>query len=399
MQGKETIYLDYAATAPTDPKVVEAMLPYFTDRFGNPSTLYTLGQQIRADVDEAREKIASAIGASRDEIIFTSGGTESNNFAIHGIFAAHSKRGNHIITSKIEHHAILEPLHYLEKNGAKVTYLPVDSNGLVNPEDVRAAITDETILVTIMTANNEIGVIQPIVEIGKITREKGVIFHTDAVQAIGSLPVDVREWGVDLLSIAGHKIYGPKGIGALFVRKGIRVNPFIRGGSQERNRRAGTENTPGIMGLAKAIELAMANMEERTRKNIKLREKLIEGLFERIDGIRLNGHRKNRLPNNVNVCIRGVEGESILLLLDMQGICVSSGSACTSGSLEPSHVLLALGIPQEVAHGSIRFSLGKDTTEQEIDAVLEAIPPIVERLRAMSPYIQPEDYYVMKDKV
>lgn len=398
MQGKNIIYLDYAATAPTDPEVTKAMLPYFTEQYGNPSTVYSIGREVRAAVDEARERIAAAIGAQRDEIIFTSGGTEANNFAIQGIFSAHSKKGNHIITTKIEHHAILEPLHYLEKNGAKVTYLPVDSDGLVNPEDVRNAITDQTILVTIMAANNEIGTLQPISEIARITKEKGVTFHTDAVQALGSVPLNVQDWGVDMLSMAGHKIYGPKGIGALYVKKGIKINPLIRGGAQERNRRAGTENTPAMIGFAKSVELAVGNLKERTEKIKGLREKLIDGLFDRIDGIRLNGHRENRLPNNVNICIRGVEGESILLLLDMQGICVSSGSACTSGSLEPSHVLLSLGIPQEVAHGSIRFSLGKDTTEQEIETVLEALPPIIERLRAMSPYIQPEEYYVMKSK-
>lgn len=398
MQGKNIIYLDYAATAPTDPEVTKAMLPYFTEQYGNPSTVYSIGREVRAAVDEARESIAASIGAQRDEIIFTSGGTEANNFAIQGIFSAHSKKGNHIITTKIEHHAILEPLHYLEKNGAKVTYLPVDSDGLVNPEDVRSAITDQTILVTIMAANNEIGTLQPISEIARITKEKGVTFHTDAVQALGSVPLNVQDWGVDMLSIAGHKIYGPKGIGALYVKKGIKINPLIRGGAQERNRRAGTENTPAIIGFAKSVELAVGNLKERTEKIKILREKLIDGLFDGIDGIRLNGHRENRLPNNVNICIRGVEGESILLLLDMQGICVSSGSACTSGSLEPSHVLLSLGIPQEVAHGSIRFSLGKDTTEQEIETVLEALPPIIERLRAMSPYIQPEEYYVMKSK-
>lgn len=399
MQGKNIIYLDYAATSPTDPEVTKVMLPYFTELFGNPSTVYSIGRETRGHVDAARETIAKAIGAHKDEIIFTSGGTEANNFAIHGTFAAQSKKGSHIVTSKIEHHAILEPLHYLEKNGAKVTYLPVDSEGLVNPDDVRDAITDQTILVTIMAANNEIGTLQPVAEIAKITNEKGITFHTDAVQALGSVALNVQDWGVDMLSIAGHKIYGPKGIGALYVKKGTKINSYIKGGAQERNRRAGTENTPAIIGLAKAVELAVDNMDIRSQRIGKLRDRLIDGLFDRLDGIRLNGPRHNRLPNNANVCIRGVEGESILLMLDMQGICVSSGSACTSGSLEPSHVLLSLGIPQEVAHGSIRFSLGKDTTEQEIDTVLDALPPIVERLRAMSPYIQPEEYYVMKSEV
>lgn len=394
--SNEVIYLDNAATTPTDPEVVKAMNPFFAERYGNPSTLYSMGREIRAVVDEARERVAIGIGAQRDEIIFTSGGTESNNFAIHGILSALSSKGNHIVTTKIEHHAILEPCHYLEKRGVNITYLPVDGDGMVDPDDVKKAIRNDTVLVTIMTANNEIGVIQPIQEISKITKEKDVAFHTDAIQAVGAICVDVQKMGCDLLSISGHKLYGPKGIGALYARKGTRIHPFIRGGTQERNRRAGTENTPGIVGLAKAIELAAENFEEKNNKISKLRDKLIDGLFEKIDGIRLNGHREKRLPNNVNICIRGVEGESILLFLDMQGICVSSGSACTSGSLEPSHVLLGIGVPQEVAHGSVRFSLGKDTTGNEIDKILEVLPPIVDRLRAMSPYIQPEEYYVMK---
>lgn len=378
--------------------MVKAMQPYFTEHFGNPSTLYSVGREIKNVVEQAREEIANLIGAQREEIIFISGGTEADNYAVYGVADANAKKGNHIITSRIEHHAVLEPCHYLEKKGYSITYLPVDSDGLVDPGDVGKAIREDTILVSVMTANNEIGVIEPIAEIGKITREKGVAFHTDAVQAVGSIAINVQDMGCDLLSIAGHKLYGPKGIGALYVRKGTRISPSIRGGTQERNRRAGTENVPGIVGLAKAMEIAQSNLEQNAARITGLRDKLIDGLFEKIDGIRLNGHRMKRLPNNVNICVRGVEGESMLLFLDMKGICVSSGSACTSGSLEPSHVLLALGIPQEVAHGSVRFTLGKETTEAEIDTVLEEFPPIIERLRAMSPYIQPAEYYVMKGR-
>jgi cysteine desulfurase len=395
-ENKKIIYLDNAATTRTDADVLAAMQPFFNENYGNPSSLYSFGQEARAVIDNARDKVAQIIGASREEIIFTSGGTESNNFAIYGVTHANKKKGNHIITTGIEHHSVLEPCHFLKKEGYEITYVPVDNDGVVDPNEVKKAITDRTVLITVMMANNEVGTVEPISEIGKIAKDAGVPFHTDAVQAIGSLPVNVNELNCDLLSIAAHKFYGPKGIGALYVRKGTRVTPFIRGGAQERNRRAGTENVPGIVGLAKALEVACASLEERSAKITKLRDKLIEGIFEKIDGIRMNGHRAKRLPNNVNVCVRGVEGEAMLLFLDMKGICASSGSACTSGSLEPSHVLLAMGVPQEVAHGSLRFSLGKHTTEEEINTVLDELPPIVERLRQMSPYIQPEEYYVMK---
>lgn len=395
-ESNKTIYLDNAGTTPTDPQVFAEMQPYFVEKYGNPSSLYSMGQSARAVIDNARDSVAKIIGANRDEIIFTSGGTESNNFVIYGVTNANKKKGNHIITTGIEHHSILEPCQFLKREGYEITHIPVDQNGIVDPEDIKKAITGQTVLITVMMANNEVGTIEPIAEIGKIAREAGITFHTDAVQAIGSLPIDVNELNCDLLSISAHKFYGPKGTGALYVRKGTRITPLIRGGAQERNKRAGTENVPGIVGMAKALEIANNNLKENSDRISKLRDRLIEGIFDRIDGIRLNGHRTNRLPNNVNVCVRGVEGEAMLLFLDMKGICASSGSACSSGSLEPSHVLLAMGIPQEVAHGSLRFTLSKYTTEAEIDKVLEELPPIIERLRQMSPYIQPEEYYVMK---
>lgn len=397
-QNKKIIYLDNAATTLVDPEVAKVMQPYFTEKYGNPSSLYSIGQNVRADIDNARQSVADAIGAQFEEIIFTSGGTESINFAIHGTVISKEGKGNHIITTGIEHHAVLEPLQFLAKRGFEITTVPVDKNGIVDPSDIKNAITDKTILITTMMANNEVGTIEPISAIGKIAQEAGITFLTDTVQVIGSIPVDVNKLNCDMLAMSAHKFYGPKGIGILYVKKGTRITPYIRGGAQERNRRAGTENVTGIIGMAKAVEIAINGIEERSQRITKLRDKLIDGIFERIDGVRLNGHRTIRLQNNVNVCIRGVEGEAILLMLDMKGICASSGSACTSGSLEPSHVLLGMGVPQEVAHGSLRLTLSKHTTEEEIDFVLNELPPIVERLRQMSPYIQPEKYYVMKGR-
>jgi cysteine desulfurase len=379
------IYLDHAATTPTDPEVVQAMLPYFTDRFGSASTLYSIGKDSKAAVEEAREKIAALINARPEEIYFTSGGTESDNWAITGAAFANQSKGNHIITSKIEHHAVLETCHFLEKHGFEVTYLPVDANGLIDPEDVKRAITDKTILISIMHANNEIGTIEPVEEIGKIAHERKVIFHTDTVQTVGSIPVDVNAIGCDALSISAHKLYGPKGVGAMYLRKGTKIQRFMHGGGQEMNRRAGTHNVTGIVGLGKAAEIAKETMDETIPRLIGLRDKLIDGIFAKIPDVRLNGHKTLRLPNNVNVSFEGIEGESIILLLDMHGICASSGSACTSGSLDPSHVLMSLGLRHEQAHGSLRLTLGRENTDWDVKNVLEALPVIVERLRMMSP--------------
>lgn len=379
------VYIDHAATTPTDPEVVEAMLPYFTEKFGNPSTLYAVGKEAKRAIEEARAKVAALIGAKLEEIVFTSGGTEADNFALEGVAFANEDRGNHIITSSIEHHAVLEPAHFLEKRGFKVTYLPVDPTGLVDSEDVGKAITDKTILISIMHANNEIGTIEPIEEIGKIAREAGIYFHTDAVQTVGSLPIDVNKLNVDLLSMSAHKLYGPKGVGALYIRKGTKMVPFLQGGGQERKRRASTENVPGIVGFGKAVEIDQADMEERSLRLTKLRDRLIKGILEKIDRSRLNGHPTRRLPNNVSVCIESVEGESLLMALDGYGICASSGSACTSGSLEPSHVLTSLGLAPDIAFGSLRLTLGRHTTEEEVDFVLEVLPQIVAKLRVISP--------------
>lgn len=384
----ERIYLDYAATTPTHPDVLKAMLPYFTEIFGNPSSIYSYGQEAKAAIEEARSKVADFIGAKNEEIVFTSGGTEADNYAIKGVAFANEAKGNHIITSAIEHHAVLETCKFLEKRGFKVTYLPVDEHGLVNPDDVKKAITAKTVIVSIMHANNEVGTIQPIAEIGKITREGGIYFHTDAVQTIGHIPVNVNELGVDLLSISGHKLYGPKGVGVLYIRKGTRLVSFMNGGDQERRRRASTENTPGIVGLSKAVELARPDMDEEARRLTGLRDQLIKGIFEHIDHIRLNGHPSKRLPNNVNISVEFIEGESMCLNLDLEGICVSTGSACTSSTLEPSHVLMAMKIPVEQAHGSLRFTLGKWTTEEEISQVVEILPRVVAKLRAMSPLLK-----------
>ncbi|MFC1901305.1 cysteine desulfurase NifS [Chloroflexota bacterium] len=382
------IYLDYAATTPTHPDVLKAMLPYFTEAFGNPSTIYSYGQEAKGEIEEARAKVAGLIGARDEEIVFTGGGTEADNFAIKGVAFANESKGNHIITSSIEHHAVLETCKFLEKRGFNITRLPVDNYGLVDPDDVRRAITKNTILISVMHANNEIGTIAPIAEIGKIAREAGVNFHTDAVQTAGHIPIDVNELGVDLLSMSAHKLYGPKGVGALYIRKGTRLVPFMHGGEQERRRRAGTENVPGIVGFGKAAELARQEIAEEVERLTQLRDRLVEGLLKRIDHTCLNGHPVKRLPNNVNISVDFVEGESMLLNLDLEGICASTGSACSSGSLEASHVLLAMGLSHVQAHGSLRFTLGKWTTGEEIEQLLETLPRIVAKLRAMSPLLK-----------
>jgi cysteine desulfurase len=379
------IYMDYAATTPTDQQVVEAMLPYFGEIFGNPSSLHGFGQEARSAMEGARAKIAAFLGAKPAEIVFTSGGTESDNFAIKGTAWANRKKGDHIITSAIEHHAVLETCRFLEKEGFRVTYLPVDGDGLVDPADVVKAIMDRTILISIMHANNEIGTIQPIAEIGRIAKGKGICFHTDAVQTFGHLPLTVDELNIDLLSASAHKLYGPKGMGLLYIRKGTRITPLVHGGDQESGRRASTQNVPGIVGFGKAVELAAATLHEEEVRLTSLRDRFIQGIFERLDGIRLNGHPARRLPNNINLSVESIEGEGMILSLDMMGIACSTGSACSSSSLEPSHCLLAIGLPHELSHGSLRFSLGMYTKEGDIDAVLEALPQVVGRLRAMSP--------------
>lgn len=379
------IYLDYAATTPCDPQVLKAMEPYFFQRFGNPSSIHAEGQEAKKAIEDAREKLASFLGAKPEEIIFTSGGTESNNFAIKGVAYAQENKGNHIITTSIEHHAVIEPCKFLEKRGFKVTYVGVDKYGLVNPSDIKKAITDKTILITVMHANNEIGTIQPIAEIGKIAQELGIYFHTDAVQTVGHIPTNVNDLHADLLSLSAHKFYGPKGIGALYVRKGTRIERFLHGGDQEKGRRASTHNTTGIVGLGRAIELCQDKMEEEAKFQTKLRDKLIKEIPSRIPEVYLNGHPTLRLPNNVNFSIKYIEGESILLNLDMLGIAASTGSACTSTSLEPSHVLLAIGLSHEIAHGSLRITLGRWTEEEDINYLLEHLPGVVEKLRQMSP--------------
>ncbi len=383
------IYLDHAATTPVRPEVVKAMLPYFTDAFGNPSSIYSYGQEARGAVEEARTRVAELIGARSEEIIFTSGGTESDNHALKGVAFANENKGDHIITTSIEHHAVMQVCKFLENRGTNITRLPVDKYGLVDPEDVRKALTDKTVLISVMHANNQVGTIEPAEEIGKIAREAGVYFHTDAVQTVGHIPVNVDEMNVDLLAISAHKLYGPKGVGALYVRKGTRLVSFMHGGEQEKRRRAGTENVPGIVGFGKAMELAGQEMDEEAERLAHLRDKLIRGLMEKIEDIRLNGHPARRLPNNVNISVDFVEGESMLLNLDLEGVCASTGSACSSASLEPSHVLLALGVPPEQAHGSLRLTLGRENTEADIERVLEVLPGIVGKLRAMSPLSRP----------
>ncbi len=382
------IYLDYAATTPVHPDVLAAMAPYHTDIFGNPSTVYSYGQEAKSAVAKARARIAGLIGARDEEIVFTSGGTEADNFVIKGMAFAREGRGNHIITTAIEHHAVLETVKFLEKMGFEVTYLPVDEYGLVDPDDVRRAITPRTILISVMHANNEIGTLEPIADIGRVAREAGICFHVDAVQTVGHIPVAVNELGVDLLSMSAHKLYGPKGVGALYVRKGTNPVSFMHGGKQEGKRRAGTENVPGIVGFGRAAELAGQEMGGEAERLTGLRDRLIAGLLERIDHARLNGHPILRLPNNVNLSVDFIEGESMLLNLDLEGICAATGSACSSGSLEASHVLLAIGLPSLQAQGSLRFTLGKWTNEAEIDRVLEVLPGIVARLRAMSPLLR-----------
>jgi cysteine desulfurase len=379
------IYFDYAATTPADPEVVSAMLPYFSEVFGNPSSLHYFGRQANNAVESAREIAAGFIGAKSEEIIFTSGGTESDNFALKGIAYANSSKGRHIITSNIEHHAILESCQFLESNGFKVTYLPVQSNGILNPDEVKKSISRETILISVMHANNEIGSIQQINEIGKIAQENKIYFHTDAVQSFGHIPINVDELNIDMLSASAHKIYGPKGVGLLYIRKGTKIHPFLNGGSQEKKLRASTHNVPGIIGFGKAIELASKNMGKEILQLTNLRDKLINGVIANIENIKLNGDSKQRLPNNANFSIKFVEGEGMVLGLDLEGIAVSSGSACTSGSLEPSHVLRAIGRTADLAHGSVRFSFGKFNTMEEIDYALEKFIKIVARLRKMSP--------------
>ena len=382
---KKTIYMDNAATTPIKKEVLDKMLPYLTESYGNPSSVYSLGSVSKRAVEDARMKISKVIGSSNREIYFTGGGSEADNWAVKGVAYANKSKGNHIITTKIEHHAILHACEYLEKNGFEVTYLDVDEYGMVKLDELKDSIKANTILISIMFANNEIGTIQPIKEIGAIAKEKGIYFHTDAVQAIGHIDIDINELNIDLLSMSAHKFYGPKGIGALYIRNGVKIDSLIIGGGQERSRRAGTENVPAIVGMGKAIEFAYENMDEHNAKLIHLRDTLIKKIEQNIEEVRLNGHPTNRLPGNVNMCFKYIEGESLLLSLDMEGIAGSSGSACTSGSLEPSHVLLGIGLPHEIAHGSLRLSLGDFNTEEEIDYVVEKLIKIVERLRMMSP--------------
>ena len=376
--------MDNAATTPVSPAVLEKMLLYFSECYGNANSIHSTGLDARKALNAARKKVAAALNCNPEEVYFTSGGSESDNWALKGVAFANRKKGNHIITSAIEHHAILHTCEWLEKQGFEITYVPVDADGLVNPADVEAAITDKTILISIMAANNEIGTIEPIEEIAKIAHAHHVLFHTDAVQAIGAIPVDVRAIGCDLLSLSGHKFHGPKGVGALYIKQGTRIDNLIHGGAQERGRRASTENVAGIVGMAEAIELATANIPEKAARISALRDQLIDGLTA-LPYVRLNGHRTKRLPGNVNVSVRFIEGESLLLRLDLAGVAASSGSACTSGSLDPSHVLLAIGLPHEIAHGSLRLSLSDTTTQEEVDYVLSVLPGIIEYLRDMSP--------------
>lgn len=381
----EVIYLDNAATTRVRPEVVDAMIPYFTEDYGNPSAVYNLASRSRSAVNGVREQIAATLEAKPEEIYFTAGGSESDNWALKAIFEANKNRGNHIITTKIEHHAILHTCEYLEKQGCEVTYLNVDENGRINLEELKRAIRPTTILISVMAANNEIGTIEPIKEVGEIAKEHDIYFHTDAVQAYGQIPISVEECHIDLLSASGHKLNGPKGIGFLYVRKGVKIGSFVHGGAQERRRRAGTENVPGIVGLGKAVELGFADMQERSERETKLRDYLMERIMTEIPYVRINGDRTKRLPNNANFSFQFIEGESLLIMLDMKKICSSSGSACTSGSQNPSHVLLAIGMPHEIAHGSLRLTLGYETTKEEIDTAVEAIKEIVRKLRDMSP--------------
>lgn len=382
---KKIIYLDNAATTQVDPKVLEAMLPFFTEYYGNPSAVYSFAETAKKAVEDAREKLAELIHAKKDEIYFTGGGSESDNWALKATAEAYGNKGKHIITSKIEHHAILHTCEWLEKHGFEVTYLDVDEKGLVSPEELEKAIRPDTILISIMAANNEIGTIEPLAEIGEIAHKHGILFHTDAVQAFGHIPLDVDAMHIDMLSASGHKINGPKGIGIMYIRKGVKIRSFIHGGAQERQRRAGTHNVPGIVGFGKAAELALANMDERIKYETELRDYLIKRVSSEIPYTKVNGDLEKRLPNNANFCFRFIEGESMLILLDQNGICGSSGSACTSGSLDPSHVLLAIGLPHEIAHGSLRLSLSEKTTREDIDFTIDELKKIIERLRNMSP--------------
>ena len=381
----KTIYLDNAATTRTSPAVVEAMLPYFSEHYGNPSAIYGLGQENKNAISEARGKIAAVLGAQDREVYFTAGGSEADNWALKAACEAYGARGKHIITTRIEHHAILHTCEYLEQRGFDVTYVDVDEYGVVKMDELRAAIRPDTILISVMFANNEIGTLQPIGEIGALARERGILFHTDAVQAFGQVPIDVDALHIDMLSASGHKFHGPKGIGFLYIRKGVKIRSFLHGGAQERKRRAGTENVPGIIGMAKAAEIARETMAERAAQEQALRDHLIRRVLEEIPYSRLNGHPSDRLPNNASFCFRFIEGESLLILLEQHGICGSSGSACTSGSLDPSHVLLAIGLPHEIAHGSLRLTLSEETTREEIDTTVDALKEIVARLRSMSP--------------
>ncbi|MFA4825464.1 MAG: cysteine desulfurase NifS [Methanoregula sp.] len=385
MGAQRTIYMDHSATTFVKPEVVKEMIPYFTEHFGNPSSIYGIARESKKAVDAARAQTAKALGADPDEIYFTSGGSESDNWAIKGVAFANRKRGNHIITTQIEHHAVLHTCQYLEKEGFEVTYLPVDQYGLVDPAVLEKAITEKTILISIMYANNEIGTIEPIAELGAIARKHKVYFHTDAVQAIGSVPIDVKAQNIDLLSLSAHKFYGPKGTGALYIKKGVRIDNLIHGGGQERRRRAGTENIAGIVGLGKAIEMATADIPGHAAKIRAMRDRLIRGVLATIPHTRLNGHPEKRLAGNFNVSFEFIEGESMLLWLDDEGICASTGSACTSGSLEPSHVLLATGLPVEISHGSLRLTLGDANTDTDVDFVLKVLPKVVTKLRDMSP--------------
>ena len=382
---KKIIYLDNAATTKVAPEVVEAMLPYFTEYYGNPSSVYELAGISKKAVTEGREKVASVIGANPNDIYFTAGGSESDNWALKATYEAYKSKGNHIITTKIEHHAILHTCEWLEKQGAKITYLDVDENGVVDLDQLQKAITPETILISVMAANNEIGTLEPLKEIGQIAHEHGILFHTDAVQAFGQIPINVDEFNIDMLSSSGHKINGPKGIGFLYIRKGVKIRSFVHGGAQERKRRAGTENVPGIVGYGLAAERANKSMKERTAKEIEIRDHMISRILTEIPYVRLNGDKVKRLPNNVNVSIQFIEGESLLLMLDNFGICASSGSACTSGSLDPSHVLLAIGLPHEIAHGSLRMTLSEETTMEDVDFVVDKLKDITANLRSMSP--------------
>jgi cysteine desulfurase len=383
---KKMVYMDYNATTPTDIRVLKEMEPFFCERFGNPSSIYEIARENRKLIEKARENVARLIDAEPDEIFFTSGGTESDNWAIKGVAFALRNKGNHIITSQIEHHAVLNTCKFLSKIGYEITYAPTDKYGIVDVEFIEKSIRKETILITIMHANNEIGTIEPVEEISKIAREKGIYFHTDSVQTVGKIPVSVKKLGVDMLSLSAHKFYGPKGVGAIYIKKGTKIEPYLHGGEQEKGKRAGTYNVPGIIGLGKAAEIAIEEMEEEMKKVKYLRDKLERGIIEKIPEVVINGHPENRLYNTLNLCVKYVEGESILLNLDFEKIYASSGSACTSGSLEPSHVLLAIGIPPEIAHGSLRFSLGKYNEEKDVDKVLEVLPGIVEKLRKLSPF-------------